>query len=218
MPSQAGVAVDRPVILLAASGLAREAAEAAYAAGVDVAGCLDDGADMLGREVLPGLRVLGDIAAVRDYPNAAPVVCAGQGETRRRITDRLAVLGVPATAYGRVVHPSVHLPLSCSIGLGCILLPGVVLTASVTVGMHVVCMPAVVLTHDDVIEDYVTLGAGATLGGSVHVQRTAYLGQNCSLRPGVVVGQGAMVGMGAVVTRSVPDGVTVTGVPARPFT
>lgn len=209
--------MDKPVILVAAGGLAREAAEAARAGGVPVVGCLDDNPKLLGQEVMPGLRVLGDVAAVTRYPEAAPVVCAGRGEARSRITDRLADLGVPATAYGRVVHPSVDLPQSCTIGVGCVLLSGVVLTASVTVGMHVVCMPAVILTHDNVIEDYVTLSAGATLGGSVHVRRTAYLGQNCSVRPGVVIGRGAMVGMGAVVTRSVPDGITVTGVPARPF-
>lgn len=41
------------------------------------------------------------------------------------------------------------------------------------------------------------------------------IGINSTLLPGVVIGRGAMVGAGSVVTRDVPDGVTVYGNPAR---
>jgi len=51
------------------------------------------------------------------------------------------------------------------------------------------------------------LGPAIEDGGAV--------GGGAVLLPGVVVGKGSTVGAGAVVTRDVPPGVTVVGVPAR---
>jgi acetyltransferase-like isoleucine patch superfamily enzyme len=47
------------------------------------------------------------------------------------------------------------------------------------------------------------------------VKRGAALGTGSVILPGLTIGVGAIVGAGAVVTRDVPDGVTVAGNPAR---
>lgn len=48
-----------------------------------------------------------------------------------------------------------------------------------------------------------------------HVRRGASLGSGAVVLCGVEIGAGAMVGAGAVVTRDVPPGAVVAGVPAR---
>jgi UDP-2-acetamido-3-amino-2,3-dideoxy-glucuronate N-acetyltransferase len=47
------------------------------------------------------------------------------------------------------------------------------------------------------------------------VRHRASIGSGATILCGVIIGEGAMVGAGAVVTRDVPPGATVAGVPAR---
>jgi sugar O-acyltransferase (sialic acid O-acetyltransferase NeuD family) len=182
-----------------------------------VAGCVDDDPSLWGTELRGWLPVLGGLDVVAQQPDSPVVLCAGRGSTRAAMGARLTVLGVGEERYTTVVHPSVQVPESCTVGAGTVLLAGVVLTAEVSLGRHVVVMPHVTLTHDDVVEDYGTLCAGVVLGGSVRVGPRAYLGMGSSVREGVRVGADAMLGMGAALTRDLPDGQVWAGVPAAPL-
>lgn len=52
----------------------------------------------------------------------------------------------------------------------------------------------------------------------VSIGRNVWIGSHAVILPGVTIGDNAVVGAGAVVTRDVPAGSVVTGVPARPRT
>ncbi|MGC5628585.1 NeuD/PglB/VioB family sugar acetyltransferase [Georgenia sp. Z1344] len=201
------------ILLVAASGLARETLASVRDAGTDrVVGILDDDPALAGTTV-SGVPVLGP-AALAAQRSERLLLCPGQGAARIALAARLADLGVGAERYAVHVHPSVVIGAGSAVGAGSILLAGCVLTCDVTVGEHVVLMPRTVLTHDDELADGVTCAAGVTLAGRVRVGERAYLGMQTSVRQDVRVGADATLGMGAVVLRDVPPGRTWVGAPA----
>jgi len=48
------------------------------------------------------------------------------------------------------------------------------------------------------------------------VKKHASIGSGATILPGITIGEGAMIGAGSVVTKDVPNNVTVVGNPARP--
>ncbi len=74
-----------------------------------------------------------------------------------------------------------------------------------------------IYTHNHVPAGDASIWAQNIERAAVHIGSGAWIGQACILLAGVDVGANAVVAAGAVVTRAVPAGVTVGGVPARPL-
>jgi sugar O-acyltransferase (sialic acid O-acetyltransferase NeuD family) len=203
------------LLLVVAGGLAREVMAVVRGGDqFDVLGLVDDDPSLIGT-VLDGAHILGRVEDVSKYPAARVVVCASNGIVRSDFVRRLAQIGVVQSRFATVIHPSVSVPEGCYVGEGSILLANVVLTAAVHIGRHVVAMPQVTFAHGDVVEDFATFAAGATVGGSVVVGRAAHLDINCSIRQNVRIGAQAVVGMAAAVEDDVPEAQVWAGVPAR---
>lgn len=203
------------VLLVAASGLAREVLSVLRRSGEHtVIGFLDDDQTMWGKH-RDGLTILGGTEHVVDHPRARLLICAGHGAARAEIAARLAESGRTRDDYVSVIDPSVVVPADCTVGPGSILLAGVVMTTNVELGRHVVVMPNATLTHDCLVESFATLCAGVVLGGHARIGEGAYLGMNASVREGIRVGRRAVLGMGAALTQDLPSEEMWVGVPAR---
>lgn len=69
-----------------------------------------------------------------------------------------------------------------------------------------------ILSHD---EAFAYTGRGRERVLETRIGRRAFVGVHCVVLPGVSVGEAAIVAAGSVVTKDVPAGATVAGVPAR---
>jgi UDP-2-acetamido-3-amino-2,3-dideoxy-glucuronate N-acetyltransferase len=122
-----------------------------------------------------------------------------------------------------------HILPGASVGSDCNICDQVFIENDVIVGDRVTIKSGVQLWDGTRIEDDVFVGPNATFCNDLYprssqrpteflkvvVRRSASIGANATLLPGIEIGIGAMVGAGAVVTQSVPARATVAGNPAR---
>ncbi len=69
--------------------------------------------------------------------------------------------------------------------------------------------------HNCIIGRHCAIIANTMLGGSVEIKDYSWVAPSASILNQLKIGEKVTVGMGAVVTKSVPDGETWTGVPAK---
>lgn len=71
------------------------------------------------------------------------------------------------------------------------------------------------LHHEVQIGDFSEVNPGAVVLGKAQIGNFTSIGANATILPKVKIGDHVVVGAGSVVTRDVPDGVTLIGVPAK---
>lgn len=125
-----------------------------------------------------------------------------------------------------------HILSAAIIGEDCNICDFVFIENKVTIGNRVTVKSGVYLWDGLIIEDDVFIGPCSVFTNDKYprsrqwsenylttvLKRGSSIGAGAIILPGITIGAGAMVGAGAVVTRDVPENVTVVGNPAQLFT
>jgi len=144
------------------------------------------------------------------HPDVAAIVSVDIPSMRRRLAcDYGLERGLTVIAAGASI--SRH----AQAGNGCIIQRGVMISADAVIGVSVKINMGAQIHHDCRVGSFSTIAPGACLLGAVTVGEQVFVGANATVLPHRRVGAHAVVGAGAVVTKDVPEGATVAGVPAR---
>lgn len=162
-----------------------------------------------------GTELAADAARARAWMvryNAASM--APRDERHAMLSELFADVG-----EGAIIRPPFYCDYGYNISLGkgvflnfnCVILD----VCAVSIGDHAQIGPGVQILTPDHPRDPDQRRSGLEFGRPIHIGRNVWIGGGALIMPGVTIGDDAIVGAGAVVTRDVPNGVTVAGNPAR---
>jgi sugar O-acyltransferase (sialic acid O-acetyltransferase NeuD family) len=179
--------------------------------------CFIDDDNAAHGSTLNGTPVMSLADAHQRFPSALVVSGIGTPMARQRTMEKAAAVGF---ASATVIHPRVERSRWIEIGAGAVICAGNILTTNITLGKHVQINLDCTVGHDVVMGDYTTLAPGVHVSGWVNFGRRVYVGTGAVFINGtreapLVIEDDVVIGAGACVTRPVPAGLTVVGVPAR---
>lgn len=148
------------------------------------------------------------------------VVAIANSKIREKITNKCIENNI--NIFNVVAENAVLLD-DVDIKDGSILCSFTTITSSVKIGKSFHANIYSYVAHDCKIGDYVTFAPCVKCNGNVHIDDHVYIGTGAIIHQGKInrplkIGKNATIAAGSVVTRSVPEGMTVFGNPAIEFT
>jgi len=204
--------MSSPTLLIwGASGHGKVVADVAERCGYTVTGFVDDDPAKIGGR-FGGLPVMApaDLAGVD--PESSMAMGIGHNGHRAAAFARARAAGRRLPA---LVHPSAVVARTARVGDATVVCAAAVVNPDAVVGVAAIINSGAVVEHDCVVGDFAHVSPGAVLGGAAAVGDRAHVGAGAVVLPLRRAGDDAVLGAGAVVTRDVPGGATVVGIPAR---
>ncbi|MPV37603.1 acetyltransferase [Georgenia subflava] len=210
-----------PLVIVGIGGFGREVIDVvdamnASATRFELLGMLDDAPAEQHAERLSvrGVPYLGTVDQwLAKGVTASYVIGIANARVRRIIDTKFTAAGHEPVA---LVHPAASTGSRVALGPGAVVCAGARLTTNITIGRHTHVHVNATVGHDTVLEPFSSAYPLSAISGECHLGEGSTVGAHATVLQGRRLGADAFVGAGAVVTRDVAPGVTVTGVPARP--
>ena len=202
----------KDLIIIGGGGFAKEVIWLANDCNRKVKGVLDDSSQTHNTQV-QGATVLGDVSNWINYKDCEFIIAIGSPRTRQKVLDKMLTFGEPD--FATLIHPSVRLSNTVSIGEGSIICAGSILTADISLGKHNILNLNVTVGHECEFADYVTIAPMVAISGNVKLHYLVEVGTGAVIRQGLELAEGSMLGMGGILTKNIPERMIYAGNPAK---
>lgn len=205
-----------PVIVIGCGGHSRVLIDALILRGDKIIGVTDPKPEK-NLKKLSDIPLIGNDEVIFGFATRSVLLVNGLGSIgdtslRKKIYQDFKSRGYQ---FATVIHPSAVMASDVLIGEGAQIMAGAVIQTGARIGDNAIVNTGATVDHDCYIGSHVHVAPGVTLSGGVEVGEGAHIGSGATVINGIRIGSKSVIGAGAVVVKNVPEGATVTGIPAK---
>lgn len=211
----------KDIVIVGAGGFAREVEWLIKEINQDkirwnLIGFVEANPDKVGTVVGEHSVVMSDDALTSYNHSLNVVIAIGNPIIIQTVVDKLQ--SNPRLSFPNLIHPTMLWNRDrIQIGQGNICCAGNIFTTDIRLGNFNIINLSSTYGHDAEIGSCNVINPGVNLSGFVKVGDCCLIGTGAQILERTRIGNKVVVGAGAVVTKDVPDGLTVVGIPAKPL-
>lgn len=195
--------MKRPLILIGGGGHCKSVIEVAESAGYEIQGILDM-PDEVGKEVLPGHKVIGTDDEIPQYVEECDfVITVG---FIKNPALRIKLYNKVKTAGGRlatIIASTAHVSKYAELGEGTVIMHHAFVNAGAKIGDNCIINTFVNIEHDAEVGNQCHISTGTMVNGECKIGENCFIGSQSVCANCIEIASDIIVGAGSVVRKSI---------------
>lgn len=194
--------MKRPLILIGGGGHCKSVIEVAESAGYEIKGILDM-PDEVGKEVLPGHKVIGTDDEIPQYVEKCDfIITVG---FIKNPTLRIKLYNKVKAAGGRlatIIASTAHVSKYAELGEGTVIMHHAFVNAGAKIGDNCIINTFVNIEHDAEVGNQCHISTGTMVNGECKIGENCFIGSQSVCANCIEIASDIIVGAGSVVCKS----------------
>lgn len=195
--------MKRPLILIGGGGHCKSVIEVAESAGYEIKGILDM-PDEVGKEVLPGHKVIGTDEEIPQYVQECDfIITVGfikNPALRIKLYNKVKEAG---GRFATIEASTAHVSKYAELGEGTVIMHHAFVNAGAKIGDNCIINTFVNIEHDAVVGNQCHISTGTMVNGECKIGEKCFIGSQSVCANCIEIASDIIVGAGSVVRKSI---------------